>query len=121
MEGIISEEENRPDNVGSIAGAAKTNVYALSKQDNTTPMDSQDGCESLPIPPPEDKKKNPQLPNGCLPEDKELMQSVKGFKDGKKIEALYNASGIYGKGDRTAHRKTLCEKLAFYTGNNAAQ
>lgn len=108
LEGIVNEEENCPDfNVGSIAGAAKTNVYALSKQDNTTNTDRQESCTDL--------------PKGCLPEDRELMLQVKNFKDGKMIQDLYFAKGKYSKGNHIAHCQTLCKKLAFYTGNNAAQ
>jgi len=123
MEGILSNEENRPDNDGSIAEAAKTNVYAHSPQYNTTHRDRQDGADPAIITSKNcvvGKKEKP-LPKGCLPEDRVLMRQVKNFKDGKMIEELYFARGKYGKGDHIAHCRTLCKKLAFYTGKNAAQ
>ncbi len=66
-------------------------------------------------------KKEPQLPKGILPEDKELLKSIRGFKDWNKIKAMANNTGIYGEGDFSAHDQALCNKLAFYTGKDPAQ
>ncbi len=86
-ERIISEEENRPANVGSIGGAANKNVLAHKKQNNITHMDRQ--VKAVPTDNPEKVKGNlynDKISFSVVTKNTGILTKKLSLKDGKVIK-----------------------------------